>query len=135
MRYKDLVEGTDIQAGTRKGQRDTMLPTFVMPDIDNSNSYLQYRHGIALAAALSVENGDIKMDSEIPWGQNQSVVCYAPAEEEILKLANKHMGIKTIPLTNTQSKESPIRNIVSPVRKFVDFTESMRNIIDSITKK
>ncbi len=130
MRYKDLLEGMKI----RKGLQFTLPPTYVMPDLPNNDSYKQYRHLVALAAARAAKDEDATVDDEMAWGQDQSVVCYTTADQETLRLANEIMGVSSVALSSTPSQESPHRNTVSPVRKFVDLSESesIRGLIDSI---
>lgn len=121
MLVKDLLEN-DI----RRELKFTLPPTYVMPELPNNDAYLQYRHMVALASARSMQarEGEQGMSEDSAWGENQAVVCYVPQDLETLELANKIMGVKKVPLTHTGSQESPLRQTVSPVRKFVDITES-----------
>jgi len=112
----------------------TLPPTYLMPTLQNNDAYRQYRHVVAMASARAMaENGD-HMDPSSSWGENQSVVCYTEADKETLMMANEILGVTSIALTDEPSTESPLRNTVSPVRPFVDITESerMRSTIDSV---
>jgi hypothetical protein len=60
------------------------------------------------------------MDQESTWNETTSVVCYTPAEEEIVKTANKHMGVNAKKISRTPSKEPKWVNKTSPVAKFRD---------------
>lgn len=82
-----------------------------------------------MAGALSQDDKshDHSMEDRSAWGQSQTVVCYTPAEYEILLLANRIMGVNNIPLTASPSEEAPWRGIESPVRPFVDLCESTQD--------
>lgn len=121
MRYKELLE----QKTLPEDIKDSLPPTFVMPGLQNSDYYRQYRHLIALAAARSRTESGEPLGSESAWGENQAVVCYTKADEETLKLANKIMGVTSKALSDSPSHEMPDTNKVSPVRKFVELSESV----------
>jgi hypothetical protein len=120
MKLKDLFEQANIPTDVK----DSLPPTYVMPKLQNSDYYKQYRHLVALAAARSrVEKGE-SLSPESVWGENQAVVCYTPADLETLKLANKIMGVTSEAISDTPSHEPKTTNKISPVRKFVDLSES-----------
>lgn len=122
MKLIDLLEnGTSYKI--RADIQNSLPPTFVIPELQNSDAYRQYRHSVALAAARSTKDSNNHVDSEVAWGQDQSVICYTPEDIETLEIANKLMGVTSVPLTNTASKELNTRQTVSPVRKFVDFIQ------------
>jgi len=81
MKLIDLIESRK-QAPLNIELHNTMPPTFIMPSLQNNDSYMQYRYVIALAAARAIENGDVQMDQLSTWNENQAVVCYAPEEQE-----------------------------------------------------
>lgn len=116
MRIAELFEGLGISRGVSY----TLPPSFVIPGIQNNDSYIQYRYLVALAVAGAPEEEMQNMSPDQWWGRDQSVICYAPEEEEKVKMANKMMGQKSVPLTKTPSSEFPGRQTQSPVRKFVD---------------
>ena len=120
MRYKDLFEQLNVPMEIK----DSLPPTFVMPQLQNNDYYKQYRHLIALAAARSKQETNQPVSTESAWGENQAVVCYTKADEETLRLANKIMNVRSEPISKTPSHEQPSTNKVSPVRKFVDLKES-----------
>ena len=130
MRYKDLLEGAKI----RQGVINPLPKTFVMKGLQSNDSYLQYRHMVALASARSMAAGEEHMDKESAWGENQAVVCYTDADEETLRMANAILGVDASAIVSTRSQESPQVNTVSPVRKFVDLDEGkvMRDIINKL---
>ena len=97
-----------------------MPPTMVIPELQNNDSYTQYRYLMALAAAEAIKRGEVAMDQESAWNENTSVVCYAPEELEIVNLANKMMGVTGKKISSTPSQEPKNINVTSPVRRFVD---------------
>ena len=132
MRLSDLYEGFKTPK-TPSRLQNTLPPTYMMPALVNSNGYPQYRHGLALATALAVENGDVAYDQQSMWNQNQTVICYAPEELEILKKANKLMGVKAVGVTTTPSHEPDWVNTTSPLKQNThSLSETMRAIIDGI---
>lgn len=115
MRLHELFEQEFRTAETPSRLKNTLPPTYMVPQLVNSNGYPQYRHGLALATALAVERGDVAYDQQSMWNQTQTVICYTPAELEILKLADKLMGVSTKNVTTTPSQEPPWVNKTSPV--------------------
>jgi hypothetical protein len=119
VRLKDLYEGLHA-APLRTDLTDTLPPTYVIPDLQNNDSYVQYRYLVALAAAEAIERGEIDMAQASTWNEMTSVVCYTPAEETIVKDVNKHMGVYGKKISKTPSKEPTWVNRNSPVRTFKD---------------
>lgn len=95
----------------------TLPPTIVIPELQNNDTYKQYRYLLALAAAQAHENGDIKFKSQSSWNENTSIVCYTPEEQRIVELANKLMGVQGVNIVNSRSHEGPNVNTRSPVPK------------------
>lgn len=120
MKLSDLFEQQNIPADVK----DSLPPTYVMPKLQNSDYYKQYRHLVALAAARSKQEKGESLSPESVWGENQAVICYTKADQETLKLANKIMGVTSEAISDTPSHEPSTTNKVSPVRKFVDLAES-----------
>jgi hypothetical protein len=77
----------------------TLPATFVIPDLKNSDFYMQYRFGVALAGAKGAEQR--KQDNvpeysrETAWGENEVVVSYAGRQplEKYIDDALKSMGM------------------------------------------
>lgn len=122
MKIRELIEGREILDSVKH----TLPPTYVIPELPNNDAYKQYRHLVALAAARSTKDDNRRMDAKKVWGQDQSVTCYTDADRETMELANQIMGVSAVALTTTPSSESPERNTVSPVRKFVDLAENKK---------
>ena len=95
--------------------------TWVIPELQNQNAYLQYRFSVALAGAKAARNGDIpRMDKDSVWGENQLVSGYMnPDIEEDIDFALGEMGLKGKKLVTTEkSEETPESGIVSPIKPF-----------------
>ena len=63
MKIKDLFEEKKL----RKDLLYTLPPTYVIPELPNSDAYLQYRHSVSLASARS-RNDDYlenKMEDDV----------------------------------------------------------------------
>ena len=98
-----------------------MPATWVIPELQNQNAYLQYRFAVALAGARAVRNGDIsKMDKDSVWGENQLVSGYMnPTAAEDIDFALGEMGLKGKELvTSKESEETSDTGIVSPLKGF-----------------
>lgn len=98
-----------------------MPSTWVIPELQNQNAYLQYRFSIALAGARAARNGDIaKLDKDSVWGENQLVSGYMnPDIEEDIDFALGEMGLSGKKLvTSEHSEETSDTGIDSPLKAF-----------------
>jgi hypothetical protein len=98
-----------------------MPSTWIIPELQNQNAYLQYRFAVALAGARAVRNGDIpRMDKDSVWGENQLVSGYMnPSVEEDIDFALGEMGLKGKKLVTTEhSEETNDTGIDSPLKAF-----------------
>ena len=98
-----------------------MPPTWVIPELQNQNAYLQYRFSVALAGAKAARNGDIpKMDKDSVWGENQLVSGYMnPDIGEDIDFALGEMGLGSKVLVTTEhSEETPDTGVASPLKGF-----------------
>lgn len=108
MRAKEFIG----EAKIKDHSNYTLPATYVLPDLPNSDAYLQYRMGLQLAAA----GPDFyKADADNPWGQNMAVLAYSDGEEEILKTALKANGSSAELISTSKSEEPKGVNKVSPV--------------------
>lgn len=95
--------------------------TWVIPELQNQNAYLQYRFSIALAAAKATRNGDIpKLNKDSVWGENQIVSGYMnPDIDKDIDFALDEMGLKgKVLVTSKESEETSDTGINSPVKPF-----------------
>lgn len=100
--------------GRVKGQVDPAIPhATIEPEIRNTDTYMQMRYGIALAAAAAAQ--DNKFEQESAWAENIGMVAYTDKELEQIKNADKLMGVKSVNLTDHGSQERQDVGTVSPV--------------------
>ena len=126
MRLFDLFEQYPSQ-NIRDDVEATLPPVLEVPELDNSNSYRQYRFQSYMAAARAVENGDVPFSAVTPWEQYLAVVGYTDAEIETAKLAARQAGIQIKMLNTSKSHEPDWVNKVSPVAN-IPMTESRRKL-------
>ena len=99
-------------------QDSAELPgAFVQRQLRNTDTYMQYRYGIAVAAARAHAEGHINFEQESAWAENLAQVMYVPEDEETIKLASKLMGVTPSRITDNASKEGKHTSIQSPVAK------------------
>ena len=94
----------------------TLPSTYVLPHLKNQDPYLQYRMGMALAAARHPEN----WETQSAFGENMSVVGYTDADDETLKLALKLIGPEYAAgaklISTKKSEEATDVNKTSPMQ-------------------
>lgn len=92
--------------------------TFVQKELRNTDPYMQYRYGMAVAAAMALKNGDLdatQYEQESEFAENLTQVAFTQEEEEIIRLASKLMGVTPKKISDSESTESKAVNTVSPV--------------------
>jgi len=95
--------------------------SWVIPELQNQNAYLQYRFAVALAGAKAARNGDIpRMEKDSVWGENQIVSGYMnPEESADIDFALAEMGLSgKEQVTSTKSEETTDTGITSPLKAF-----------------
>ena len=97
------------------------LPSvFIQKQLRNTDPYMQYRYGLAVAAARALKNGDIQnseFEQESEWAENLTQVGFVLEDDETLALARKLMGVTPSKIANSKSFETPNTNTTSPVAK------------------
>jgi hypothetical protein len=97
---------------------DAALPgVWVQRQLRNTDPYMQYRYGIALAAARADQAGHVEFEQESPWAENLTIVGYTPEDAEVVKMADKLMGVKATRIADDSSREPVDTNNVSPTAK------------------
>jgi len=96
---------------------DALPGVYVQRQLRNTDTYMQYRMGLALAAARADANGDIEFGQESAWAENFINVMYADADKETIMLASKLMGVTPTEITDTKSREPKTTSTQSPVAK------------------
>jgi hypothetical protein len=123
MRFKDIISEASkpkdygISAAIDPDVERSIPGTFVMPELRNTDPYMQYRMGLALAVAQATKSREVKFDQETVWAENFITTAYAEEEQETIKLAAKLMGVSTKQVTSTKSQEIDSVNKTSPVAK------------------
>jgi len=91
---------------------------FVQKELRNTDPYMQYRYGMAVAAAMALQKGELdanQYEQESEFAENLTQVAFSKEEEEIIRLASKLMGVAPKKISDTESTESKAVNTVSPV--------------------
>lgn len=95
----------------------TIPGTFIVPELRNTDPYLQYRMGVAFAVAQASKQGEVKFDQETVWAENLITTAYDEKEQETIKLAAKLMGVSVEQISGTKSQEVDGINKTSAVPK------------------
>jgi hypothetical protein len=97
---------------------DAALPgVWVQRQLRNTDPYMQYLYGLALAAARAEATGDVSFEQESGWAENLTIVGYTPEDEELIKMADKLMGVKATQVADHKSREAKGTMTQSPVAK------------------
>jgi hypothetical protein len=89
----------------RRGTVDPALPNpRIEPELRNTDTYMQMRYGMALAAAAAAE-GEEQFEQETAWAENIGMVSYTQEEVDRIKMADKLMGVKSVSIGSTKSQE------------------------------
>jgi hypothetical protein len=98
---------------------DATLPgVFVQKQLRNTDPYMQYRYGVAVATSRAIAAGELPADSfsqETGFAENLTQVMFSPQDLETIKLASKLMGTEPTQIADTKSREPHTVNITSPV--------------------
>jgi hypothetical protein len=103
---------------------DTLVKTYVIPELPNQDAYLQYRFNVAMAAARGIEQrrseGAPEFDPESVWGENMIVVSTEPDAGAHIDMALKMMGITggKRAISTGKSRESTYIQTKSPLNGF-----------------
>jgi hypothetical protein len=116
MKINEIVSESKV-AKLRASVSDNMPGVFVQKQLQNTDTYMQYRYGMAVASARAVANGDVTFSDESAFGENLTHVAYVPQDEETIKLASKLFGVTPTQVAKAKSKESNTISKLSPVPK------------------
>jgi hypothetical protein len=119
MRAKEFIAEVKLHGtfGKVDAQVSNSLPgAFVQRDLRNTDPYMQYRYGMALAGARANKDHDVEFEQESAWAENLALVTFSPEDEETIRLADKMMGVKASRIASNKSTETDV-NAVSPVSK------------------
>lgn len=120
MRAKEFItEASQKHRGKASKVRDradaTLPGVYVQRQLRNTDTYMQLRYGIALAAARAEQAGDVEFDQETAWAENFINGMFVPEDEETIMLASKLMGVTPTMITDKKSREPDSTQRVSPV--------------------
>jgi hypothetical protein len=90
---------------------------WVQRQLRNTDPYMQYRYGLAMAAARADAAGDVSFEQESPWAENLTIVGFTPEDAETIRLADRMMGVTGTRIADDASRESQSTNKVSPVTR------------------
>lgn len=117
MLVKEILTEQGGQGSLQPGVARALPNALSFPNLSNQDPYLQYRFGLALAAAKAESEGLVEFDVESAFGENLTIVARSAAEEEIVRLAQKldprGNNVKTV--STRPSEESPDVNKQSPM--------------------
>lgn len=108
--YEILSETRKVKDYGHPGALDpdverTIPGTFIVPELRNTDPYLQYRMGVALAVAQATKQREVKFDQETIWAENLITTAYDEKEQETIKIAAKLMGVDAQQISSTKSQE------------------------------
>jgi hypothetical protein len=122
MKIREILQETQKSQGQHDNLEDQVaaaLPgVYVQRQLRNTDPYLQYRYGIAVAAARAIANGELDKHSyeqESAFAENLTQVVYTDQDKETIQLASRLMGVTPTAIDNTPSSESKSVNSLSPV--------------------
>ena len=119
MRAKEFLPETKLHGtfGKVDAQVSNSLPgAFVQRDLRNTDPYMQYRYGMALAGARAKAEYNVGFEQESAWAENLALVPFAVEDEETIRLADKMMGVTATRIASSKSTETDV-NAVSTVAK------------------
>ena len=92
---------------------DTLPGIYVQRQLRNTDPYMQYRYGLAVAAARASK--EVGYSQETDFAENLIQVMYVPEDEETIMLASKLMGVTPTQIADTKSHEQKNTGVTSPV--------------------
>jgi hypothetical protein len=119
MKINDIINESGGVGSLTTGTRHALPSTEVFPNLKNTDPYLQYRFGLAVAAAKAVQAGHVEYNKESPFGEDLTMIARGPEEQEIIALAKKLYGAdsNSKQISTTKSEENPSVGKQSPVAK------------------
>jgi hypothetical protein len=131
MRAREFI--TENQTGIQQSVERALPATYTVPVLSGNDPYLQYRFGVAMAAAKGAA-GDRqdkhKTDKAHPfkrqsdWGQEEIIVGFEPGIDKWIDEALKLMGLPPTGKKSVNSKDSEEAKDVapkSPIKPFAGY--------------
>jgi len=122
VRAKEFISEGKSPEKLLPDQADALPATYVIPELPNQDPYLQYRFGVAIAAAKGKrqrdEDGVSSMNRTSAFGENEIVVSYGNDVGPYIDDALKQMGLSGKKMISTPTsiettdvgKKSPINS-------------------------
>lgn len=123
MRAKEFIFEGKAPENLLPDQADALPATYVIPELPNQDPYLQYRFGVAIAAAKGKkkreEDGISSMNRTSAFGENEIVVSYGNDVGEYIDDALKQMGMSGKKMVSTPTSiETVDVGTKSPINSF-----------------
>jgi len=101
----------------KRGEVDEAIPSAIIePQLRNTDTYMQMRYGIALAAAAAQDDpASADFEQESAWAENIGMIGYTQEEIDLIKAADKLMGVKSLQISKKGSQERTDVQKSSPV--------------------
>jgi hypothetical protein len=122
MKIREILQEKQKYHGRQENLSDQVaaaLPgVYVQRQLRNTDPYLQYRYGMAVAAARAIANGELdknSYDQESAFAENLTQVLYSDQDLETIQLASSLMGVTPTAIDDTPSREDRSVNSLSPV--------------------
>lgn len=99
MRAKEFIIESGLTGSILPDVQKTLPASYVLPELQNSDFYKQYRFGVALAGAKGAEqrkkDNVPEYSKESPWGENEVIISYAGngVEEKFINDALAQVGL------------------------------------------
>ena len=115
MKISDII--LENIGSLQTGAAHALPDTEIFPKLRNTDPYMQYRFGLAVAAAGAVKAGEVEYNKESAFGEDLTMVARGPEEKEIIELAKRlyGAGANSKQVSTTKSEESTDVNKNSPV--------------------
>lgn len=135
MRAREFISESSIDR--MKPEEAYPLPaTYAIPALKNQDPYLQYRFGVAIAAAKGekqrAQDGIQRPSAASDFGENEIVVSFDPHVGEYIDAALHTMGLSSSDkklISTKTSQEPPSTNTTSPLPGFKGYpTKRNKNV-------
>ena len=96
----------------------TLPGVYTIPQLRNTDPYMQYRYGLALAAAAGRRaDPNLNYEQESEFAENLTLVTYTEEDKRIIDLACKLMGVQAKQIADSASREPDDTQKNSPTPK------------------
>jgi len=118
MKIRDIIVENNTTPNKHTVKR-SIPKILTFPHLTNTDPYVQYRFGLALAAAAAEHgrNSEDHYEKDSEFGEKLIIAPFTSEEENIIKLAQKLYGAgsESEQISTSHSEEQPDITISSPV--------------------